>query len=72
VDAPDGIQVLNPKGTLIGKILFMGSSNTLWAIKLNTRGLITVRVRNSPGCWGSGLQDSTDDRPVTFPTDCLR
>jgi hypothetical protein len=37
VDAPDGIQVLNPKGTLIGKILFMGSSNTLWAIKLNTR-----------------------------------
>jgi gluconolactonase len=26
-------------------VLFIGSSNSLWAVKLNTRGLVAVRVR---------------------------
>lgn len=56
VGALDGIQVFNPKGTLIGKILmpketanltfggkdnnilFICSSDSIWAIKLNTKG----------------------------------
>lgn len=56
VGALDGIQVFNPKGVLIGKILmpketanltfggkdnnilFICSSNSVWAIKLNTKG----------------------------------
>ncbi len=63
VGALDGIQVFNPQGNLIGKllmaketanlsfggkdnnILFIGSTNTLWAIKLNTRELVPVRLR---------------------------
>lgn len=56
VGALDGIQIFNPKGTLIGKILmpketanltfggkdnnilFICSSSSVWAIKLNTKG----------------------------------
>jgi gluconolactonase len=29
-------------------ILFIGSTDTLWAIKLNTRGLVPVRLRADP------------------------
>jgi gluconolactonase len=29
-------------------ILFIGSSNSLWAVKLNTRGLVPVRTRSDP------------------------
>jgi gluconolactonase len=29
-------------------VLFIGSSNSLWAVKLNTRGLVPVRVRAQP------------------------
>lgn len=62
VGAMDGVQVLNPKGKLIGKILlpketanltfggkdnnilFICSSDSIWAIKLNTQGAKTVPV----------------------------
>ena len=27
-------------------ILFIGSSNTLWAIKLNTKGLVPIKTRS--------------------------
>ena len=32
-------------GGVANNILFIGSSDTLWAIKLNTRGLVPVRTR---------------------------
>lgn len=60
VGALDGVQVFNPKGKLIGKILlpketanltfgskdnnvlFICSSNSIWAIKLNTKGAKSI------------------------------
>jgi len=29
-------------------ILFIGSSNSLWAVKLNTQGLVPIRTRSEP------------------------
>jgi gluconolactonase len=67
VGALDGIQVFNPEGKLIGKmllprqtanmcfggkddnILFICSSDAVWAIKLNTKGAKPVPVLNSGG-----------------------
>ena len=61
VGALDGVQIFNPKGKLIGKILmpketanltfggkdnnilFICSSNSIWAIKLNVKGAIKNR-----------------------------
>jgi gluconolactonase len=66
VGALDGVQVFNPKGKLIGKILlpketanltfggqennilFICSSNSVWAIQLNTKGCKPVPVLASP------------------------
>lgn len=65
VGALDGIQVFNPSGKMIGKILmpketanltfggkdnnvlFICSSNSVWAIKLNTKGAKPVPVINT-------------------------
>jgi len=67
VGAFDGVQVFNPDGKLIGKILlmkqtanlcfggkdnnilFICSSNSVWAIRLNTKGAKPVPVLNSGG-----------------------
>ena len=61
VGALDGVQIFNPKGKLIGKILlpketanltfggkdnnilFICSSDSIWAIKLNARGAVPIR-----------------------------
>jgi gluconolactonase len=61
VGALDGVQVFNPKGKLIGKILmpketanltfggkdnnilFICSSDSIWAIKLNAKGAVPIR-----------------------------
>jgi len=65
VGALDGVQVFNPQGKLIGKlllpqqtanvtfggqdnnVLFMCSSNSVWAIKLNTQGAKPVPILKS-------------------------
>ncbi|NDD57689.1 MAG: SMP-30/gluconolactonase/LRE family protein [Chlamydiae bacterium] len=67
VGALDGVQVFNPKGKLIGKILmpketanltfggaennilFICSSDSVWAIRLNTRGAKPVAVLKKRG-----------------------
>lgn len=66
VGALDGVQILNPQGSLIGKILlpketanltfggkdnnilFICSSDSVWAIKLNTQGAKPVPFLRSP------------------------
>lgn len=66
VGALDGVQVLNPRGRLIGKILlpketanltfggkdnnilFICSSDSVWAIKLNAQGVKPVPVLRTP------------------------
>ena len=66
VGALDGVQILNPQGTLIGKILlpketanltfggkdnnilFISSSDSVWAIKLNTQGAKPVPFLRAP------------------------